>query len=160
MNENSRPRRNIKTLIIEPFRQLRIGFHVLVLSLIFVAVAVSLVAVAFYQQYEHVMQIFSVVDPEAKWALVTNDIFFNNALILVAVTLIYIVSLFFVVFRMTHRVYGPLVAIERFIGKISDGQYDERLKIRNKDELQRLTNCLNIMTEELEKHHGSNRKAS
>ena len=65
--------------------------------------------------------------------------------------LVYIVLLFFTVFRLTHRYYGPLVSIERFVGDIANGDYSRRVTIRKRDELQSLVKKLNHMADELEK---------
>jgi signal transduction histidine kinase len=56
---------------------------------------------------------------------------------------------------LTHRYYGPLVSIERFVDDMTQGRYGQRVKIRQKDELQRLTDKLNDMASALEKRHGS-----
>jgi nitrate/nitrite-specific signal transduction histidine kinase len=59
-----------------------------------------------------------------------------------------------IVFRMTHRIYGPLVSIERFVEQIARGEYQKRVTIRRGDELKRLADKLNVMAEELQKRHG------
>ena len=58
------------------------------------------------------------------------------------------------VFKLTHRYYGPLVSIERFIDEVARGKYKNRVKIRQNDELQRLANRLNDMANSLDKRHG------
>ena len=150
----SRPRRNLWSLLIEPFKQIKFGMYVISLSLAFVVICAAMFVSAFRDQYQHVMKIFNVVDESAKWTLVVNDIFIRNAIIIGVVFVAYLGALLGVVFRLTHRYYGPLVSIERFVENVTAGNYDKRAKIRDKDELQRLVGKLNTMAEMLESRHG------
>jgi hypothetical protein len=150
-----RPRRNLGSTVVEPFKQVRLGLYVLVISMGFLVAAATLIAWAFFQQYSHVMEIFNVVDPSTKWELVTNDIFYANALKLALLCIGYVGILFFVVFKMTHKIYGPLVGIERFVDQIADGDYRRRVIVRRGDDLVRLAAKLNAMAESLEKKYGT-----
>jgi signal transduction histidine kinase len=147
-------RRSSRNTVIEPFKQIRIGAYVIGISLLFIIAMIALVSFSFIQQYRHVMEIFEIVDPTAQWALITNDIFYNNAMYLGALIIAYVLVLFVVVFKTTHNVYGPLVSIERFVEQIKTGEYQKRLAIRKKDDLQDLSHALNSMASELEKRHG------
>src|SRR5690606_6362226 len=90
-----------------------------------------------------------------KWEIVMNDVFQQNAVRIGILFTGYILILFLMVFRLTHRYYGPLVSINRFVEQMTAGDYSQRAKIRNKDELHDLVNRLNHMAETLQKRHGS-----
>ncbi len=152
---SARQNRTLRTLLIEPFKQLKLGVYVLTLSLAFVIITGLLVVNAFMEQYQHVMEIFQVVDPRFKWELVTNDVFATNVVRIVAVLVTYVAVLFAVVFRATHKYYGPLVSIERFVQEISNGDYTRRVVIRRGDELEDLTLLLNEMAQILQDRHGA-----
>jgi nitrate/nitrite-specific signal transduction histidine kinase len=109
---------------------------------------------AFTEQYQHVMAIFNVINPDLKWEIVTNDVFNVHATRIGILFVAYISVLFLMVFRLTHRYYGPLVSINRFVREVSAGDYTVRAKIRNKDELHDLVTSLNSMAEELQARHG------
>jgi len=156
LNQEHRPRRNLRSLVIEPFKQIKFGLYVISISLGFIAITAGLFVIAFTEQYRHVMTIFNVIDPSQQWELVTNDVFKTNAIRIGIVFVLYIIVIFLVVFRLTHRYYGPLVSIERFIEAMSAGDYHKRLGIRDKDELQGLVRKLNQMAQTLEKKHASN----
>lgn len=163
MNEKRqdvRSRRNLKSTLVEPFKQIKLGVYVIVISLMFVFATAGTIFYAFFKQYEHVMEIFNVVDPAIKWELVTNDIFQQNAKIIVALCLTYIVVLFTVVFRMTHKIYGPLVGIERFVDQLSEGDFRRRVTIRRGDELQRLAGKLNQLAENLDRRFSAKDRRS
>ena len=149
-----RHRRSMASTLVEPFKQIKLGLYVFAISIAFVGLASFMFWFAFSQQYQQVMNIFKVIDPTLKWELVTNDVFLANALRLGALFVAFIAVLFSVVFRMTHRIYGPLVSIERFVEQMAHGQYDKRVTIRQGDDLLRLVGRLNHMVEALEKRHG------
>jgi hypothetical protein len=149
-----RSKRNLRSTLVEPFKQIKLGLYVMVISLTFLVLAGYLFVSAFTQQYQHVMEIFNVVDPQTKWELVTNDIFYANAIKLSVLFVCFIVVLFTVVFKMTHRFYGPLVSIERFCDQMIQGQYDRRCEIRRGDELVGLADKLNTLATTLGKKHG------
>jgi len=151
---NERKKRNLRSTLVEPFKQLKLGLYVMLISVAFLIAAAVLFVSAFTEQYKHVMEIFNVVDPKTKWELVTNDIFYHNAIKLGILFLSFISLLFTIVFKMTHKIYGPLVSIERFVDQIAEGQYDRRVIIRRGDELGRLADRLNAMAEHLQKKHG------
>jgi len=152
----TRPRRTLRSLLVEPFKQIKFGLYVIGISVAFVVACAAMFVVAFREQYAHVMSIFNVVDPSRQWDVVTNEVFRTNAIRIGVMFIGYLVILFGVVFRLTHRYYGPLVSIERFVNQLTEGKYDKRAVIRNKDELQRLVNRLNRLAENLERRHGKN----
>ena len=148
-----RARRSLRSTVIEPFKQIKFGLYVIGISIAFVGVCAFMFVIAFNEQYNHVMGIFHVVDPKLQWELVTNDVFYTNAIRVGAILSLFIVVMFTVVFRLTHRYYGPVVSIERFVDQITLGDYQVRCKIREKDELQGLVAKLNVMAESIEKRH-------
>ena len=152
-NVNKRPKRTLSSVLIEPFKQIKLGLYVMAVSVAFLILASCLFVMAFTEQYQHVMDIFKIVDPEQKWELVTNRVFYMNAVKLAVLFVAYIAILFTVVFKMTHRYYGPLVSIERFVSQMSEGDYSRRVIIRRGDELQRLVSLLNTMAARLERRH-------
>lgn len=138
---------------VEPFKQLKIGVYVIVISLVFVAIIATIFTLSFKEQYEQVLGLFNVVDNSAKWEFILNDVFKKNAIRIAVALVSYIVILIYIIFKMTHKIYGPLVSIERFVKKIEKGDYGSRLKIRDRDDLVRLVGKLNQMSEALEKRH-------
>ena len=150
-SQAGRAKRNLKSTLIEPFKQIRFGIYVIGLSIAFVVITSALFLLAFYQQYQHLMEIFNITDMKSEMELVTNDIFYTNIVRIGIVFVGFIAAMFSLVFKLTHRYYGPLVSIERFVDEMTEGDYSKRVKIRSKDELQRLTEKLNLMAESIER---------
>ena len=70
---------------------------------------------------------------------------------LVAIILISIAAAI-VVMYLSHRIAGPLFNIERSVQKIGKGDLNLKVKLRSTDELIKLADCFNEMTENLKAH--------
>lgn len=153
-NLPGKDKRRLRSLLIEPFKQIRFGIYMITCAFAFIVLTVGFFIYAFYKQYEQVMEIFHVVDPEVKWDMILNDVFYANAYLLAGLIAAFISVFFWVVFRETHKYYGPLVSIKRFLGELKGGNFKTRLRIRKGDELQALVQELNSLAETLEKKYG------
>ncbi len=146
----SRGNRGLFSSIVEPIRQLRFGVYAILLSVLFSIAAGWIFYDAFMDQYQQVMGLFNVVDEELQWELVTNDIFKKHVWRVAGLFLVYLIALCWILFKISHRVYGPLISVERFVDELAEGKYTQRLKIRQKDDLQRLTEKLNTLATALD----------
>ena len=156
----ARKDRKLKNTVIEPFKQFKIGVYIVITTFIFIVCAGYLFLSAFWQQYQHVMSIFEVVDPNLQWEMITNDVFFYNIIKVSALFLLFMLLTMAMVFKLTHRYYGPLVSIEKFVDQVADGDYSSRVSLRKRDELQRLATRLNSMAEKLEQRHRTDERPS
>ncbi len=149
-------KRSIRNYVIEPFKQIKFGIYILTLCSFFLITSIALTTYAFFVQYEQIMEMFHVVDPNLRWELVLNDVFYQNGLMILSFYFVFIAGLMSMVFILTHRIYGPLVNIHRFIDELKKGNYACRISLRKKDELQKLASELNQLAEELEEKNDSN----
>ena len=138
-------------IYIEPFKQFKLGVYIIVITSLFIIFSSFVIINFFISQYQHVMDIFNISKPGAQWDLIVNDIFYRNAFWLVGIYLLYIFVMLIFIFKVTHRYYGPLVGIKRFINNLIKGDYSCRVSIRKNDELQYLVQHLNQLAETLEK---------
>ena len=146
--------RTLSHLLIEPFKQIRFGLYMMGLCVLFVCVSGWIFMSTWSQQYQRVMLEFAL-DEDAKKAFLSDDIFISNSIKLFCFFLLFIMVMFFTIFKLTHRYYGPLVSIGRFLDQMIKGNYSARVSIRKKDELQQIAQKLNELAGELEKKHGS-----
>lgn len=147
-------RRPIRSLFIEPFKQVKFGISFLGISTAFLLLMAYMIFSAFMAQYDQLMELYNVTDEGAKYALITNDVFMKNIIYLSLVYVLYIFVLFFTVFKITHRFYGPTIAVKRFTTQLEKGNYAYRLKLRKGDELQNVASYLNELAAVLQKRHG------
>ncbi|MDD5495824.1 MAG: hypothetical protein PHP46_01830 [Candidatus Omnitrophica bacterium] len=52
----------------------------------------------------------------------------------------------------SNRIVGPIPRIERELDRVIGGDYSVRLKVRNKDELTRFVNKINLVLEKLDRN--------
>lgn len=55
--------------------------------------------------------------------------------------------------RLSNRIYGPLVPLQRHIGNLKQGMYSSRVILRRNDELTELRDSLNELAAVLEARH-------
>jgi HAMP domain-containing protein len=153
---SSKPKqnRNLRTLLIEPFRQMKFGLYMITLFIFFLGITLCLLMKAFFEQYRNVMEVFHIVDPDKQWDLVLNNVFYSNALWIGGFFLASLLLILGVIISLTHRYYGPIIAIERFVDNMTAGHYESKIALRKKDELQELASKLNAMAVALQKRHG------
>lgn len=77
--------------------------------------------------------------------------------VLIAIIVIGVVSLLFTIV-MTHSVFGPIVAIRRFINNLKLGLYDQQFRLRQRDELQAVAKELDELRQVLYKKHKEDKK--
>ena len=149
-------RSRIRSYLIEPFKQIRFGLHVVGVCFTFLVVLGWMYANAFYEQYEQVFELFQVAE---KQDLVNNSVFIKNGTIIGSTLTMFALAIMFVVIRRTHKMYGPMVSIMRFVGELSKGHFAVRINVREKDDFQQLVGSLNNLAEYLHKTHGAGNKS-
>lgn len=144
-------RRSIRAYLVEPFKQIRFGLHVVFVSLSFAGIFAYLFLDAFREQYEQVFALFEVAD---KTDVLQNDIFFKNRAKIVIALVAFVAITLLVVVRRTHRMYGPMISMMRFVAELKRGNYAVRINIRERDDFQNFVGELNALAEQLQKKHG------
>lgn len=144
-------RRSFRAYLVEPFKQIRFGLHVAFVSLSFAAIFSYVFLEAFREQYQQVFELFNVAD---QTALIENDIFIRNKAKLTLTIAAFIVATLYVVVRRTHRMYGPMISIMRFVAELKKGNYAVRIHVRERDDFQNFVTELNALAVELQKKHG------
>ena len=150
----SKERRKISSLLIEPFKQVKFGLVLLAVSTFFLIVLAYFILEAFNAQYAQLMELYQVTDEGSRYALITNDLFKRHMIQLGLVYFVYMLVFFSLVIKLTHRFYGPTLAISRFVSQMKQGNYAYRLSLRKTDELQSVAQELNSLAEDLERRHG------
>jgi len=143
-------RRTVKTLLVEPFMQIRFGLYVAIVAIGFVGLFAWFFLSAFTEQYKQVAEIFDVADFNA---LLKNSVFIKNTITLGGLLIGFLGILLWVIFSRTHRMYGPMVNILKFLDELRVGNYTARIKVRENDDFQRLVVSLNLLAENLESKH-------
>jgi hypothetical protein len=139
--------------LVEPFKQVRFGLYVIGVFFLFLALLVGVLIWVFREQYLQVMDWFSIAQDAAP-DLMVNDVSQKAAWLVGGVLVAFVATMLNVIVRRTHRMYGPMISINRFIEELKRGNYSARLKTREKDDFQDLVLRLNGLAESLHARHG------
>ena len=93
------------------------------------------------------------VDPEVA-ETITHAIMLSLSLLMVVAAAFAFVAVLVGV-KLSHRIYGPMVAFNRHIESLKAGYYNVRMNLRRTDDLKELRDALNGLAEALEKRHGT-----
>ena len=144
-------KRSLRNLLIEPLKQIRFGVYFIIITIAYTFATALLLINSFYEQYQHVMALFNVVDPHLRWELISDEVFYSNIFKMAVCFFLFLFIMFATILRLTHRIYGPLVSIKRFLNELKSGNYSARVILRKDDDLQDLVKELNELAETLEK---------
>lgn len=148
--EDGPNRRSIKNILVNPQQQLKYSFA-LVAGCCLSVILFLMVVVFQIKQTIAAMGLAYQLDGDVIDAIqgaLTSAVYVS---ILLAVAIAFLAVLMGI--RMSHRVYGPIVAIKRHIANLSEGNYKARLSLRRNDDLLEIRDALNALAEALEKRH-------
>lgn len=147
----SRKQRKLKNLLVTPKFQLKLSLYYVVSGLIFFG---AIVVVA-YQKLMKVRQLMND-NPVMNFHVQTqvNDLMFQILQFTFLGFVAYIIfsSLFAVV--ISHRIAGPVVAINAYIEQLKLGNYDYKRNLRPNDELTEVMDALHELAPVLKERAG------
>lgn len=156
---NVKYKRSVRSFLLEPFRQVKIGLYFIGLTFGFTALLVGLFLQVMYDQHARTMQLLQMSDGSTFWDLFANPIVLTGFLqIGIALILFFLITLATSIV-LTHRIYGPLISIRRHIGRLKNGGFDSRVHIRDKDDLHALADDLNQLAEALQARQPQDQRA-
>jgi hypothetical protein len=138
--QQSGRRRGFKSWFVEPYRQVKLGLMFLVLNLIFAGSILGIFGFYVWDIYQTMSVYFQLSDNQNTEILQKFQIpiLVGAGLILVFVCLSILLSV-----KYTHRIYGPLVSIHRYLDDYLQGIPTTPLVLRESDQLQELAEKLN-----------------
>lgn len=150
MSEGSRNRRSVKNIIVSPKQQLRYSLVLVVGSCLTLALFVGVLIFQINQTITTLGLAYSL-DAEVVEAIQKSlSSALWMAMILAALSILSSLAL---AIRLSHKIYGPMVAIKRYLDALMSGDYKARLNLRQGDDLLELRDALNQLAETLEKRH-------
>lgn len=146
--QNSGRRRGFQSWFVEPYRQIKLGLVFLLLNLFFVLLLFSVLGYYFWDVYR-ALTVYFYLSPDQG-----REIFDKLSIPLWSVfglLVLFVIATILVSVRYTHRIYGPLVSIHRFLDDLIQGKVSESLSLRESDQLQGLATRLNEVAIMLQK---------
>lgn len=135
-------RRGLRSLLVDPYKQIKIGLLFIILNLLF-----SMAIVSIFGYY--VISIYNAVSTYFEMSSQENLVTFAKFQVPLAVcgmlTATFVIVTLFLSIRYTHTIYGPLISINRFLEDLLLGKKPDSIKLRKSDELQDLAEKLNTL---------------
>lgn len=146
--QDSKGRRKVKNILLAPKSQIRIGAIVFAIGFITMSVLFGIILMRF----NDILDAFVAISTDRELAMEAS----RSTKVALWVTysallLGFLFSTFYLALKVTHRYLGPMVAIRRQIHAMKEGQYAERVKLRQDDEFQDIADDLNALAERLQK---------
>jgi signal transduction histidine kinase len=61
--------------------------------------------------------------------------------------------------RLSHRIVGPMIQIQRILERVLQGKYESRIQLRNTDYLHELAEDINKLIDDLENKQSKSNQA-
>ncbi len=137
-------RGGVRSKLVEPYFQIKLGLMFIIVNLLFSVLFAGVVWWVLSDVFESVKTYFELTGSDATLTMGK----LSTPLILVGVlVLAFVATTFYVAVHYTHKIYGPLVSINRFIDEMVEGRSPSKLALRDGDELQDLVLKLNILAD-------------
>lgn len=137
-------RGGVRSKLVEPYFQIKLGLMFIIVNLSFAALFGGVMWWVLSDVFAAVKTYFDLTGGDA--ALTMGKL--STPLILVGVIVVaFVATTFYVAVHYTHKIYGPLVSINRFIDEMVEGRSPSKLALRDGDELQDLVIKLNILAD-------------
>jgi signal transduction histidine kinase len=135
------------TRLIEPYRQLKFGIVFLLLNLVFSLLIMSIFGFFMWDIFTTIQIYFELSDAQS---LMTLNKFLLPASLSLGLIFIFILATLYCSVYFTHRIYGPLVSIRRFVNELTKNtDHVHKIHVRKHDELQDLIQSLNELAGKL-----------
>ncbi|GEM_PF-742999 len=137
-------RRGFKSWFVEPYLQVKLGLMFLLLNLVFAGLTFGVFGFYIWDIYQ-TMQVYFQLTSDQSSEIMSK--FQTPILVGAVLILVFVATSILVAVRYTHRIYGPLVSIHRFLDDYIQGQKATPLVLRESDQLQELAEKLNLIVE-------------
>jgi len=133
-------RRGVQSLLVDPYRQVKLGLLFLVLNCVFAVLILGVFGYYVLDIYKAVSLYFQLSNQESQLAL---QKFFWPLAVVFGLIALFVLSTLYISVKYTHQIYGPLVSIHRFLDELLAGRRPAELSLRESDQLQDLAEKLN-----------------
>jgi len=139
-------RGGLGSMLVEPYVQVRLGLMIVMLNMVFAVLMACVFGYYIWDVFKAMETYFQLNQAESlvTWSKFAWPLAAGGLLVTVFIGLT-----FYITIKYTHKIYGPLISVHRFLDVILEGGKPEPLKLRNNDELGGLVEKLNQVYEKL-----------
>lgn len=138
--QHSGRRRGYKSWFVEPYRQVKLGLMFLLLNLLFAGSILGIFGYYVWDIYRAMAVYFQLNESQSSEIL---EKFQVPIMVGACLVLVFVILSILLAVRYTHRIYGPLVSIHRYLDDYLQGAPLTPLVLRESDQLQELAEKLN-----------------
>jgi methyl-accepting chemotaxis protein len=144
-------RRTLRGLLIKPREQIKYSFMFMGGGMLILTI---FIAVVIYSLNRTMISLEAAYGLDAEISQLIRSAFTSTLTVALLLSAVLAGFSFLLGIQMSHRIYGPLVPLQRQILDIKNGNYSARVKLRKHDELIELQDSLNDLAESLGAQHG------
>ena len=140
-----------KQILVEKQIQFHFAKFVIIFSL---ATAVITSSAVFFTSFTLLGERLASVYPQGRLIEVFRQVWIAfGGIILISIPIIFYLSI-----RFSHRFVGPLPKIYRVLRDVGEGNFNQEIHLREKDELRELASVINSMIRNLRQRHPGSKK--
>lgn len=137
-------RGGMRSMLVEPYLQVKLGLIFILVNMIFSIMILGVTGWFLSDIFGTLTTYFQLTGQDA--GSVTDKLQFPLAVVGILVFGFVVTTLMFAV-AYTHKIYGPLVSINRHLDEVLEGKRPSRLVLREGDQLQDLATKLNLIAD-------------
>lgn len=143
-------RRKNRKFLISPRQQVSYAFYFMFIGIF----GMTFIFISYLRVSRRIVASLAFENPGLIGNIDQLESFFNSAIWLsIGFAAVMVGFGVLISIAITHRVFGPIVQINRVIEELKKGNYSVRGKLRAKDEFQEVMNDLNELATTLESRH-------
>lgn len=142
----SNRRKGISSKLVEPYKQVKLGVIIIVINTIFAALFSLVIGYFLYDVYNSISYYFQLSNQQN---IITVQKFYVPLAICFGLAFLFIVATLYISITYTHKIYGPLVSINRFMDTLLKNKKPEPINLRESDQLKELTIKLNEVADRM-----------
>ncbi|MCX6119650.1 MAG: hypothetical protein NT027_19095 [Proteobacteria bacterium] len=138
-------RGGVRSMLVEPYLQVKLGLMFILVNLVFSVLILLTMGWYVFDIFGTMTSYFQLAGIDA--GAVLGKLQFPLAVVVILVLGFVATTLLFAV-SYTHKIYGPLISINRYLDEIIEGKKPGKLVLREGDQLQDLAAKLNTIAEQ------------
>ena len=144
MKQSKGRRGGVRSMLVEPYIQVRLGLMFIIVNLIFSVLIFGVVAWYVSDVFGALNTYFQLTGQESNLTMSKLQV---PLMIIGLLVLGFVATTFYVAVNYTYKIYGPLISINRFLDDVLEGKRPGLLALREGDQLQDLASKLNLLVD-------------
>ena len=137
-------RGGVRSMLVEPYFQVKLGLMFILVNLMFSILIFGVMIWFVWDIFGALSTYFHLTGQDAGLAM---DKLRAPMIVIGLLVLAFFGTTLRVAVAYTHKIYGPLVSINRFLDEVLEGKKPSRLSLREGDQLQDLAGKLNTLAD-------------